>query len=176
MIQKKEPNTHIDAIHYAIFSTNYGQFKAKLYTKETPHTAWNFIHLANGEQENDHKEGPYYDGLIFHRVIDNFMIQGGCPLKNGRGGPGYQFEDEFHPELKHDRKGLLSMANAGPATNGSQFFITLVPTPHLDNRHTVFGEIVEGMDIVEKIGKVETDYMDKPVNDIVIESVKIEMA
>jgi cyclophilin family peptidyl-prolyl cis-trans isomerase len=117
---------------------------------------------------------PFYDGLIFHRIIDGFMIQGGCPQGNGMGGPGYRFADEVSPARRHDRAGILSMANAGPGTNGSQFFITLAPTPHLNNRHTVFGEVVEGLDIIKKIGVVETGRQDRPVKDVVISSVKIE--
>ena len=119
----------------------------------------NFVALAEGTKEwtdpatRAKASRPFYDGLIFHRVIADFMIQGGCPLGNGMGGPGYQFEDEFAPGLRHDKPGILSMANSGPNTNGSQFFVTLVPTPWLDNRHTVFGEVVEGMDVINAIGK-----------------------
>jgi len=156
----------------AVFKTTMGEFSIELFAKECPETVWNFINLAEGRQETT-KEGPFYNGLIFHRVIDNFMIQGGCPDSRGTGGPGYRFEDECTSELKHDTEGVLSMANAGPGTNGSQFFITLVPTPHLDGRHTVFGKIVEGMDVVKKIGQTPTGMMDRPVEDIVIESVTI---
>lgn len=157
----------------AVFNTNKGNFKIELYAKECPETVWNFINLAEGRQEGK-KEGPYYDGLIFHRIIDGFMIQGGCPDGTGMGGPGYKFADEFHPELKHTDAGILSMANAGPGTNGSQFFITLAPTPHLDNRHTVFGKVTEGMDVVKEIGGVQTGPMDRPAEDVVITSVTIE--
>lgn len=157
----------------AVFNTNKGAFTIELFAKECPETVWNFINLAEGRQETE-KEGPFYDGLIFHRIIEGFMIQGGCPAGKGMGGPGYRFEDECHPELQHDVEGVLSMANAGPGTNGSQFFITLAPTPHLNGRHTVFGKVVDGMDIVRAIGVVETGGMDKPVEDVVIESVKIE--
>ena len=132
----------------AVFKTTMGDFKIELYPEECPETVWNFINLAEGRQETA-KEGNYYDGLIFHRIIDGFMIQGGCPEGSGRGGPGYKFKDEFNPALKHTGPGILSMANAGPNTNGSQFFITLVPTPHLDGRHTVFGKVIAGMDVIE---------------------------
>lgn len=138
---------------YAKFNTNKGVILVKLTHDKTPGTVGNFIGLAEGNLENDVKpQGkPYYDGLKFHRVISDFMIQGGCPLGSGVGGPGYQFDDEFHPELRHDTPGVLSMANAGPGTNGSQFFITHVETPWLDNKHTVFGHVVEGQDIVDAI-------------------------
>ncbi|MPT35621.1 MAG: peptidylprolyl isomerase [Flavobacterium sp.] len=140
---------------YAKFNTNKGVILVKLTHDKTPGTVGNFIGLAEGNLENDVKpQGkPYYDGLKFHRVISDFMIQGGCPLGSGVGGPGYQFDDEFHPELKHDTPGVLSMANAGPGTNGSQFFITHVETPWLDNKHTVFGHVVEGQDIVDAIAQ-----------------------
>lgn len=157
----------------AVFNTSVGSFSIELFAKECPETVWNFINLAEGRQETT-KEGPFYNGLIFHRVIDNFMIQGGCPDSRGTGGPGYKFEDECHEDLRHDTEGVLSMANAGPGTNGSQFFITLVPTPHLDGRHTVFGKVKEGMDVIKNIGKTATGMMDRPVEDITIESVTIE--
>jgi cyclophilin family peptidyl-prolyl cis-trans isomerase len=158
---------------FAHFKTNLGAFKVELFVNQTPETAWNFINLAEGKQKTE-RDGNFYDDLIFHRVINGFMIQGGCPEKSGRGGPGYRFGDEFKAELRHDKPGVLSMANAGPGTNGSQFFITLAPTPHLDNRHTVFGQVVEGMDIVTTIGKTRTGPMDRPVEDVVIESITIE--
>jgi peptidyl-prolyl cis-trans isomerase A (cyclophilin A) len=157
------------------FKTNMGEFKAEMYADKCPETVWNFVNLAEGRQESV-KEGNYFDGLIFHRVINGFMIQGGCPEGSGRGNPGYRFADEFHPELKHTEAGIFSMANSGPATNGSQFFITLAPTPHLDNRHTVFGKVVEGMDIIEAIGNTRTGMQDRPAEDIVIESVTVERA
>lgn len=157
----------------AKFETTLGNFDVELFAKECPETVWNFVNLAEGRQETDRK-GPFYDGLIFHRVIDGFMIQGGCPFGRGNGGPGYKFADEFRADLRHDSEGVLSMANAGPNTNGSQFFITLVPTPHLDGHHTVFGHVINGMDVVKKIGKVETDFTDRPVEEVKIISVKIE--
>lgn len=156
----------------AHFKTNQGEFDIELFAKECPETVWNFVNLAEGRQKTK-KEGPYYDGLIFHRVIEGFMIQGGCPDGTGMGGPGYRFQDEFVHGLRHDSEGILSMANAGPGTNGSQFFITLAPTPHLDGRHTVFGKVVKGMDIVFKIGSVLTAANDRPVDDVVIEKVTI---
>ena len=165
---------------YAKFTTSAGAFTIRLFEKETPKTVANFVGLAEGTKEWQDpvtRKGiakPFYDGLVFHRVIADFMIQGGCPLGNGTGGPGYRFEDEFVSGLKHDRPGILSMANAGPNTNGSQFFITLVPTPWLDNRHTVFGEVVEGMDVVQAIGATKTGRQDRPVTDITIERVAIE--
>ncbi len=157
----------------AIFKTNLGEFSVELFAKECPETVWNFINLAEGRQKTK-RNGPFYDGLIFHRIIDGFMIQGGCPEGQGFGGPGYKFKDEFHPDLKHDSAGILSMANAGPGTNGSQFFITLVPTPHLDGRHTVFGRVIEGLEVVKNIGKVKTDGYDRPYEDVVIEKITIK--
>jgi peptidyl-prolyl cis-trans isomerase A (cyclophilin A) len=165
---------------YARFSTSEGDFRVRLFPDRAPETVANFVGLAEGTKEwTDPRDGrrktqPFYDGIVFHRVIDGFMIQGGDPLGEGRGGPGYRFADEFHPTLRHDKPGVLSMANAGPDTNGSQFFITLAPTPHLDNRHAVFGEVVEGMDVVRRIGKVQTDRRDRPAKDVVIEHVAIE--
>jgi len=164
----------------AIFNTSEGTFKVRLFDDKAPNTVANFIGLADGSKEwTDPKtrqkvRHPFYDGLIFHRVIDGFMLQGGCPMGTGTGDPGYRFADEFGPGLRHDRPGLLSMANAGPNTNGSQFFITLVPTPWLDNKHAIFGEVIEGLDVVQKIGKTRTGAQDRPVNDIVINSVTIE--
>jgi FKBP-type peptidyl-prolyl cis-trans isomerase len=140
---------------YAKFETTKGSILLQLTYKETPGTVGNFVSLAEGNQKNDHKTAgePYYNGLTFHRVIPDFMIQGGCPQGTGAGGPGYQFDDEFHPELKHDKAGTLSMANAGPATNGSQFFITHGPTAWLDGKHTVFGYVVEGQAIVDQVAQ-----------------------
>jgi peptidyl-prolyl cis-trans isomerase A (cyclophilin A) len=165
---------------YARFDTTEGTFTVKLFDEEAPKTVANFVGLAEGTKEwTDPKSGakktePFYDGIIFHRIIDGFMIQSGDPLGKGYGGPGYKFGDEFHPSLRHNREGVLSMANSGPNTNGSQFFITLGPTPHLDNRHTVFGVVEEGMDVVRKIGKVRTGAQDRPVNDVVINKLTIE--
>ncbi|MBQ9564103.1 MAG: peptidylprolyl isomerase [Synergistaceae bacterium] len=151
----------------AVFDTNKGTFRVELYTDLAPNTARNFIDLA--------KKG-FYDGVIFHRVIDQFMIQGGDPTGTGMGGPGYTIPDEFGPGLKHEGPGVLSMANAGPDTGGSQFFITLVPTPWLDGKHAIFGHVVEGMEVVEAIGHVKTGPRDKPVEDVVIKTITIEEA
>jgi cyclophilin family peptidyl-prolyl cis-trans isomerase len=156
----------------AVFETSLGTFEAELYAKECPETVWNFVNLAEGRQETA-RGGNFYDGLTFHRVIKGFVIQGGCPFGNGTGGPGYQFGDEFDPSLKHDDAGIFSMANAGPGTNGSQFFVTLAPTPHLDGAHSVFGKVVNGMDVVQKIGSVKTASMDRPVEPVVMEKVTI---
>jgi peptidyl-prolyl cis-trans isomerase A (cyclophilin A) len=165
---------------YAHFSTTEGNFTIKFFDKEVPNTVANFVGLAEGTKEwtdprtRQKVKKPYYDGVIFHRVIDGFMIQGGDPMGTGTGGPGFTFADEFNPNLRHDKAGILSMANRGPNTNGGQFFITLGPTPHLDNRHSVFGEVTDGMDVVRKIGKTKTAAGDRPVTDVVITSVKIE--
>jgi len=157
----------------AVFETSLGSFEAELYAKECPETVWNFINLAEGRQQTS-REGNFYDGLVFHRVIEGFVIQGGCPQGTGTGGPGYNFKDEFVSSLRHDSEGIFSMANAGPGTNGSQFFITLAPTPHLDNRHSVFGKVIKGLDIVRKIGSVKTGPGDSPLELVTINSVKIQ--
>jgi peptidyl-prolyl cis-trans isomerase A (cyclophilin A) len=165
---------------YAQFVTSEGNFTVRLFDQEAPKTVENFVGLAEGtKQWTDPRTSqkvttPYYDGVIFHRVIDGFMIQSGDPLGQGIGGPGYNFNDEFHPKLRHNKAGILSMANRGPNTNGGQFFITLGPTPHLDDRHSVFGEVTEGMDVVRKIGSTKTGAQDRPVKPIVIQTVKIE--
>ena len=155
---------------FALFDTTEGQFKAKLFNDKAPRTVENFVGLADGSKTGK----PFYDGTVFHRVIPNFMIQGGDPEGTGRGGPGYQFADEFHPTLKHHKHGFLSMANAGPNTNGSQFFVTVSATPWLDNKHTIFGEVTEGYDVVEKISKLPRNSQDRPNKEVRINSVKIE--
>ncbi len=165
----------------AHFTTSEGNFTARLFDAEAPNTVANFTGLAEGTKEwTDPRNGrkvkqPYYNGTIFHRVIDGFMIQGGDPLGQGTGGPGYNFADEFNPGLRHARAGILSMANRGPNTNGGQFFITLAPTPWLDDKHAVFGEIVDGMDVVKRIGSTPTSKPgDRPVKPITLESITIE--
>ncbi len=167
---------------HATFSTSEGDFKVRFFDDKAPKTVANFVGLAEGTKEwtdprsRQTVKRPFYDGLIFHRVIADFMLQGGCPVGTGVGGPGYQFADEFGAGLRHDRPGLLSMANAGPNTNGSQFFVTLVPTPWLDNKHAIFGQVVDGMDVVQRIGKTKTGANDRPASDIVISSVTIDRA
>jgi peptidyl-prolyl cis-trans isomerase A (cyclophilin A) len=169
-----------DAGTYAIFETSQGDIVIRLLEKEAPKTVENFIGLAEGTKEfTNEKTGKkekrnFYDGLTFHRVIPQFMIQGGCPEGTGRGGPGYKFADEFHPSLKHSKAGKLSMANAGPGTNGSQFFITVAPTPWLDNKHTIFGEVVEGQDVADKISNAPRDSGDRPKAPIALKKVRIE--
>ncbi|GLY78314.1 peptidylprolyl isomerase [Actinoallomurus iriomotensis] len=164
----------------ATLRTTMGTIVLRLFPDHAPKTVQNFVGLAEGTIEwTDPRTGqrttdPLYNGTVFHRVIDKFMLQGGDPLGNGRGGPGYEFEDEFHPDLRFDRPHLLAMANAGPGTNGSQFFITVVPTPHLNGRHTIFGEVIEGADVVDAIAKTDTDRGDRPVKDVVVESVTID--
>ena len=146
------------------FTTNKGVFVAQMFEEKAPQTTKNFIELT---------EKGFYDGIIFHRVIDGFMIQGGDPTGTGRGGPGYRIKDEFGEGLVHDSEGILSMANAGPDTGGSQFFITLAPTPWLDGHHAIFGKIVKGMDVVREIGAVATNHQDRPVDPVVMEKVEV---
>ncbi len=173
-VKKSDYKENIDRIN-AVFQTTMGEFEVELFAKECPETVWNFVNLAEGRQETPAKDGPYYDGITFHRVIDGFMIQAGCPQGTGRGGPGYKFVDEFTPTLRHSGPGILSMANTSqPGTNGSQFFITLVPTPFLDGKHTVFGKVISGMEVVSKIGKTPTGAQDKPINEVKIEKVTIK--
>ena len=150
----------------AIFETNMGNFKIELYKDKAPLTVGNFMKLV---------DKGFYNGLIFHRVIPNFMIQTGCPQGTGYGGPGHTIQDEFDPGLKHDTKGILSMANTGrPHTGGSQFFITVAPTPYLDGKHAIFGKVIDGIDVVEKISKVQKDRQDKPLNEVKIKSIAIK--
>jgi peptidyl-prolyl cis-trans isomerase A (cyclophilin A) len=166
----------------ATIRTNKGTVVLRLFPDHAPKTVRNFTELAQGGREWTNPQtgattqDRLYDGTIFHRVIPGFMIQGGDPLGSGRGGPGYEFADEFHPDLSFDRPYLLAMANAGPGTNGSQFFITTVPTPHLNRRHTIFGEVIEGADVIDTISQVKTDPSDRPIEDVVIESVEISEA
>ncbi|MBI1787801.1 MAG: peptidylprolyl isomerase [Acidobacteria bacterium] len=155
---------------FALFDTTEGSFRIRLFADKAPRTVENFVSLAEGTKTGK----PFYDGLIFHRVIPNFMIQGGCPEGSGRGGPGYRFADEFHSSLRHSKPGILSMANSGPNTNGSQFFITVAETGWLDDRHSVFGEVVEGYQVVEKISKAPRGAQDRPTKSVVLTSVKIE--
>ncbi|GAA0647130.1 peptidylprolyl isomerase [Salarchaeum japonicum] len=164
----------------ATLHTSEGDIDVELYDEKVPTTVENFVGLATGEkawtdpETNEKVEGePYYEDVPVHRVIDDFMVQTGDRTGTGRGGPGYEFDDEFHEDLNHDDAGILSMANSGPNTNGSQFFITLAPQPHLDGRHAVFGKVTDGMDVVEDIGSTPTDRNDEPMKDIVLESVEI---
>ncbi len=167
---------------FATLKTNRGDVAIELFGNQAPRTVENFVGLAEGTKEfKDSKTGetvtrPFYDGLTFHRVIDGFMLQGGCPDGDGRGGPGYRFKDEFHPDLTFSEPYLLAMANSGPGTNGSQFFITVAPTPHLNRRHTIFGEVTDqaSRDVVDAIATSDTDRSDRPVEPVVIESVAIE--
>ena len=167
---------------YAVFETTLGKIVIRLLDQEAPKTVANFVGLAEGTKEfRDANSGqkvkrPFYDGLAFHRVIPNFMIQGGCPLGTGTGDPGYKFEDEFYSSLRHDKPGKLSMANSGPGTNGSQFFITVAATPWLDDHHSIFGEVIEGQDVADKISKVARDRNDRPQQAVVLQKVTIERA
>ena len=164
---------------YATLKTSMGDIVIHLFDDKAPKTVANFVGLATGTKEwidpksQQKVKRPLYNGTIFHRVIPGFMIQGGDPLGNGTGGPGYRFEDEFHPDLRHTKGGILSMANAGPNTNGSQFFITLAPTLHLDNRHSVFGEVVKGGEVVIAMGNVPRNSSDRPIKDVVLKEVVV---
>ncbi len=165
----------------ATIRTNRGEIVVELFPNHAPKTVANFVGLADGTKDYSTKNasgtdsGPFYDGSVFHRVIDGFMIQGGDPTGTGRGGPGYQFEDEFHPELQFSKPYLLAMANAGPGTNGSQFFITVGPTPHLNRRHTIFGEVTDAASqaVIDAIATTSVDRGDRPVEDVVIEKIEI---
>ena len=165
---------------YAHITTNHGAMIAKLFDQDAPKTVANFVGLAEGKKAwrnprtNTMVRRPYYNNLTFHRIIPRFMIQGGDPEGTGMGGPGFEFADEFNPKLRHSKAGILSMANKGPNTNGGQFFITLAPTPHLNDRHSVFGELVEGMDTLMAIGQVPTGAQNKPVKPVIIKSIRIE--
>ncbi len=170
-----EPKTDLTATLH----TTEGDIEVELYEQRVPRTVENFVGLATGDRDWEHPEtgetvdGPLYDDVLVHRVIDDFMIQTGDPTGTGRGGPGYTFDDEFHDDLSHDGPGVLSMANSGPDTNGSQFFVTLAAQPHLDGRHAVFGRVTDGMDVVETIGGVPTDANDRPREDVHLESVTV---
>lgn len=163
--QNKEKGDVVVNNRVAVFETNKGTFEVELFEDKAPQTTKNFIDLS---------EKGFYNGVIFHRIIDGFMLQGGDPTGTGTGGPGYTIKDEFHPDLKHDAEGILSMANAGPNTGGSQFFVTLAKTPWLDGHHAVFGKVIKGMDIVKAIGKVETDFQDRPLENVVINKIAIK--
>src|SRR5215475_3545813 len=177
ILMTRQPGT------YATLKTSEGTIVCRLFEKEAPKTVANFVELAEGKRDWSHpvsgkkSKDPLYNGTIFHRVIPNFMIQGGDPAGNGMGGPGYQFEDETKGSPhKFDKAGKLAMANAGPNTNGSQFFITVAPTTWLTSNHTIFGEVIEGQDVVNKITQVQRDRNDKPTKDVVLNSVTIERA
>ncbi len=164
---------------YAVFETTMGEITCELFPDKAPKTVENFVGLANGAKESldpanrQRARKRYYDGLIFHRVIPKFMVQGGCPLGTGTGGPGYQFEDEFVKGLGFDRPGRVAMANSGPKTNGSQFFITVAPTDWLDNHHTIFGQVIQGQDVVNKISNLPRDRQDRPQTPVVMNAVRI---
>ena len=155
---------------YAVFDTSEGKFKVKLFADKAPRTVENFVSLAEGTKTGK----PFYNGTVFHRVIPDFMIQGGDPEGTGRGGPGYRFDDEFHKDLKHSKPGILSMANSGRNTNGSQFFVTVAATPWLDNKHSIFGEISEGYEVVKKISEAPRNSQDRPLKEVRLNSVTIE--
>lgn len=157
----------------AHFETSMGDFDVELFADKSPMAVWNFVNLAEGRQET-HKTGPFYNGIIFHRVIAGFMIQAGCPDGMGTGGPGYEFDNENHADLSHDSEGVLAMANRGPNTNGSQFYITLGATPHLDGGYTIFGKVVKGIETIKAIGTTPTAPGDRPLEDVVIKSVTIQ--
>ncbi|MGD1102400.1 MAG: peptidylprolyl isomerase [Terriglobia bacterium] len=165
--------------YFAVFDTTLGEITCELFRDKAPVTVQNFVGLAEGTKEfvdsqtRQRTKRPFYDGLVFHRVIPKFMIQGGCPLGSGSGGPGYKFQDEFSDDLSFDRPGRLAMANAGPGTNGSQFFITVAPTDWLDNHHTIFGQVVKGMDVVDKIVNTPRGPNDRPKTPVVMNAVKI---
>jgi peptidyl-prolyl cis-trans isomerase A (cyclophilin A) len=179
-INEKQVFKNLPKGYYAAIVTDFGTIVFELYEKQAPKTVKNFVDLALGKKEwIDPKTGkkvkkPFYDGLIFHRVIPNFMAQTGCPKGDGTGGPGYEFEDEFSDDLLFDRPGRVAMANRGPNTNGSQIFITVVPTPWLNKKHTIFGQVVRGLDVVEKIVSVPRDYRDKPLSPIYIRKVLVK--
>ena len=164
----------------ATLRTNQGDIVLRLYPDHAPKTVRNFVELSQGTREwtdprtRQPSKDRLYDGTVFHRVIPGFMIQGGDPLGSGRGGPGYKFADEIHPDLRFDRPCLLAMANSGPGTNGSQFFITVAPTPWLNGKHTIFGEVIEGADVVDAISRLKTGSQDRPVEDVTIESVTVD--
>jgi peptidyl-prolyl cis-trans isomerase A (cyclophilin A) len=164
---------------YVLFDTTLGEITCELFPDKAPVTVQNFVGLASGTKEfldpqtRQQTQRPFYDGLTFHRVIPKFMIQGGCPLGSGTGGPGYKFKDEFTAELSFDRPGRLAMANAGPGTNGSQFFITVAPTSWLNNHHTIFGQVVKGQDVVDKIVNTARGANDRPKTPVVMNAVKI---
>jgi len=179
-INEKQVFKNLPKGYYAAIVTDFGTIVFELYEKQAPKTVKNFVDLALGNKEwiepntGQKVKKPFYNGLIFHRVIPNFMAQTGCPKGDGTGGPGYEFEDEFSDDLLFDRPGRVAMANRGPNTNGSQIFITVVPTPWLNKKHTIFGQVVRGLDVVEKIVSVPRDYRDKPLSPIYIRKVLVK--